>query len=248
MQSMPTEFRGRREASVNPALRGRCEAIRSLLATANADEARTRHKIGQIILEVRDAEHKYGAHAVAELATELKRDQATLYRYGRVAQCWSVAALNTILRRTMAGGETLSWSHLSEIASMKNSTARARVLERAIEEGLSVREVASLVRKSERHDSDQSISPLAKLRRFVSVTESLKERATWDVEIAAVDESAEALELIERAVSAQQELQDACARNLSRLRAAHDRLASKLSKPRRSQAANSLISGYGSAS
>lgn len=98
---------------LNPALRPACDSIRKLLASTTRDETRTRYRIGTIVAGVKKSLHKYGARAVEELASAVGTNVHTLYRCAAVAECWSEAELEALLRRTNTYEQPLSWSHWS---------------------------------------------------------------------------------------------------------------------------------------
>ena len=122
-------------------LRGVCERIRSLLATATAADVDTRYRVGRMLLQVKRAPGSYGAGAVETLARELGRDAATLYRYALVPELWSAREMKLLLARRTPAGEPLSWSHLVELARVESGTLRDQLTEVALRDGLSVRDL-----------------------------------------------------------------------------------------------------------
>jgi hypothetical protein len=105
-----------KESSMNAALRGRCEMIRELLARADLDEIETRYKIGAIVARVRDEKGTYGERAVENLAAELKKSAATLYRYASVADLVPWRELRSIAKMPDCNADTLSWKHCEQLA------------------------------------------------------------------------------------------------------------------------------------
>jgi hypothetical protein len=125
------------DASLNQAFHRKVEAVRRLLARADLDETRTRHKVGVIVARLRDAKGTYGDRAVERVATELKLDASTLYRYATVASLWSERELS---RARNCSGEPLSWSHWVELARVPSGWSTW--LERVVAEAWSARNLA----------------------------------------------------------------------------------------------------------
>lgn len=130
---------------MNPLLRKACESIRELLASAGRSEVRSRHAVGVIVSEVKRTRHKYGARAVAQIATALGTDEQTLYRCAVVAECWTEPQIEALLERTTELGQPLSFSHFVLLASVSSARTRAALFDRAVREALSVRRLALLV-------------------------------------------------------------------------------------------------------
>ena len=123
-------------------LRGVCERIRSLLASATAADVDSRYRVGRLLLQVKRAPGSYGVAAVETLARELGRDAATLYRYALVPQRWSAREMKLLGARLTPSGEPLSWSHLVELARVESEPLRGQLADLALRDGLSVRELA----------------------------------------------------------------------------------------------------------
>ena len=124
--------RGRRSGPAR--LQRQYEVLRALLAKASADEIRTRHRIGEIIVEVQSQTDKYGSRSVDQLADALSCDRTTLYRAAQVARAFD--------RQAIAHWSQLSWSHLVVVSTVDDEAMRAELLDRAMA-GLSVRELES---------------------------------------------------------------------------------------------------------
>lgn len=129
----------------SPVLRPACEAIRTLLASGTRDDARMRHRIGEIIVGIKKARDKYGARAVEEIARAVGTNVHTLYRCAAVAECWSEAQIAALLLRTNAHGQPLSWSQLVLIAGMTSPRRRAELIEQTLRDALTVRQLLVLV-------------------------------------------------------------------------------------------------------
>ena len=199
------------------------EAIRSLLAGATRDEARSRHQIGVLIAGVKRARDKYGARAVEQLAAALGSNVHTLYRCAAVSECWSAPQLEIVLRRTTPQGQPLSWSHLVLLAGITSVGRRAEIMDQALRDGLTVREL--LVVDAAVKAPGSAGGGLVVLHRVVRTSERWSHAAaTMHEELMAELEGAasgagEPAELIERAIAAQEELQGIVQKQLARLRA-----------------------------
>lgn len=121
----------------------RCIEHLRLLLSQPADPM-TRHAIGAAIADIKARPSEYGARAVSTAATALGEDVPTFYRYAGVAERWSVDELGALLARKGSDGRSLTWSHLVVLAAVPSASVRERLLERALAEGLSVRELTVL--------------------------------------------------------------------------------------------------------
>ena len=159
-------------------LRGVCERIRSLLATATAADVDTRYRVGRMLLQVKRAPGSYGAGAVETLARELGRDAATLYRYALVPELWSAREMKLLVARRTPAGEPLSWSHLVELARVESDPLREQLTELALRDGLSVRE---LVRRIEAAGEEAGHTRQPSLRETLVSLTMLAERLAAQV-------------------------------------------------------------------
>jgi CheY-like chemotaxis protein len=124
----------------------RCiERLRRLLS--QAPDSLTRHAIGAAVADLKARPAEYGTGAVATAAAALGEDVPTLYRYAGVAERWSAAELTRILARKGRDGRPLSWSHLVVLAAVPSAATRERLMERALSEMLSVRELTVLAQR-----------------------------------------------------------------------------------------------------
>lgn len=104
-----------------------------------------RYAIGAIIAEVKAKPELYGTSAVTAVAAALGEDTPSLYRHAAVAECWTEAGVRALLARTGGNGRSLTWSHAVLLGNVRSPIARRRLENRALEEGLSVRQLAELV-------------------------------------------------------------------------------------------------------
>ncbi len=121
------------------------DEIRKLMTGATSSEASAKMKIGRKIAAVKSDEKRYGKYGVKLIAKALSCTAANLYSYATVAEAWDNDVFSELLRRTNSKGVPLSFSHFIEIAKARPAK-RPILIERAIEEALSVRMVNRMVR------------------------------------------------------------------------------------------------------
>lgn len=216
-------------AQLSPGLRVVCEAIREALATATRDEVRGRHRAGELIAQVKRVPNKYGSRAIERIAAALGTNIHTLYRCASVAQCWSRRELEDLLARTTVHGEPLSWSHLVVLAGVVSPRRRAELVDRALRDGLAVRDLIALAGASDTRTSD---SGLVALRRVARASERWSQAAAQMhaellEDLDRVEGRRAAPALIERTIYAQEQLVDIVHRQLARLREERDRSGAK---------------------
>jgi DNA-binding response OmpR family regulator len=114
---------------------------------SQAPDSLTRHAIGAAVADLKARTAEYGTGAVATAAEALGEDVPTLYRYAGVAERWSAAELARIVARKGSDGRPLSWSHLVVLAAVPSAATRERLMERALSDPLSVRELTVLVQR-----------------------------------------------------------------------------------------------------
>lgn len=129
------------------ALSGRIEMLRELLRAAPLDGL-ARYRVGRVVAELKAEPEVYGHSAVQVAASALGQDEASLYRHARVAERWSASEFDALLGRRMRDGSRPSWSHLVVLASIDSTSRRDQLLERMLDESLSVRRLEEVVRES----------------------------------------------------------------------------------------------------
>ena len=129
--------------AMNASLLREYKQIRARMRSG-ATTIEVRHAIGRIVAVVRADPERYGKRAVAALATALGRDEATLYRFAQVAARWTTEELAAWIARGRASGHPLSWWHLVKASAIPRKRDREELLERSIDEGLSVRALGRL--------------------------------------------------------------------------------------------------------
>jgi hypothetical protein len=212
------------------------ETVRDLLAGSARDEVRSRHRVGVLIAQVKRAPGTYGTHAVEELARRLNASVPTLYRHSMVAECWSEPALGDLMNRTTPHGQPLSWSHLVLLAGVTSANRRTVLLERALEEGLSVRALSALL-DGPNHVDGAEAGGARVLDRLARTAQRWSQRATeMHHELLAHLERTSSVaphpdELVDRAIAAQEELHGIIRKNLASLKAERDRIRAQDGRP-----------------
>ena len=165
-------------------------------------DVQARYRVGIIIAGIKAGERKYGVRAVEKLADALGRSAASLYRHATVAERWSRAEVNALLRRRNSRGQPLSWSHWVFLASVASTKERARLLDEALTKSLSARELAGLVTQEDAEDSSPKSSRLPTLRTILAETDNVTAR--WRQLAAGVGqgEAQKVDEAIERTIQA----------------------------------------------
>ena len=129
-----------------PALRSEYEKLKKKLAGSEKQDAQVRYEVGRVVAKVRGLRARYGSNAVGQLERALGLDENTLRRYERIASTWTPARFSALMTRTTPYGRPLSWSHLDVLAEVADAKRREVLLDEALREGLSVRQLASRVR------------------------------------------------------------------------------------------------------
>ena len=104
-----------------------------------------RYAIGAIVAEIKAKPEVYGASGVTNVAAALGEDVPSLYRHAAVAECWTELNVRKLLARKGSNGRSLSWSHVVLLGNVGSPVARTRLENRALDDGLSVRQLAELV-------------------------------------------------------------------------------------------------------
>jgi ActR/RegA family two-component response regulator len=130
-------------ARIPSTLDGCIERLRELLPLRL--DPLVRYAMGTIVAEIKANPDKYGNSAVSTAAAALGEDAPSLYRHGTVAERWTEGEVQALLARKGRGERPLSWSHIVLLGTVPSQAERTRLIERVLEEGLSVRELAAIV-------------------------------------------------------------------------------------------------------
>jgi hypothetical protein len=210
---------------MNGPLRRKYETICSCLGATLVNDAGARWKAAAEMKAVRDGQARYGEEAIPKLARALGRDDATLYKYIAVADRWSETDFDRLLRRSTLHGVPLSFSHFIELAGIEPEQRRNGLLERALAEGLGVRELARLARKGARDEpaTGKTTALGASLSELVLRARRMHERLIgWSPILRRLEEAGEEPgldELLESAIDVNKALHTEGALALRRLEA-----------------------------
>lgn len=109
------------------------------------------YDIGEQVAVVTGNERKYGEAAVESLAVFLGRLPQELYQYRQFSNAYTRAEVETLLKRTGIGGKKITFGHLNLLAGLTGTDAlkdRKRYEKAIFEEGLSVRDLETLIKQS----------------------------------------------------------------------------------------------------
>lgn len=124
------------------------------IGKSTLDDVIARCEIGSTIEKVKNTK-TYGKNAVELLAKKLGRSPKTLYKYAEVTKAWGKHELEALLKRKNRHGEPVSWSHLTALRNVE-ADERDRLIELALADGLSVREMTAYREKKENASSSQA--------------------------------------------------------------------------------------------
>jgi hypothetical protein len=119
------------------------EHLRALFA--GRQDVPTRYAIGTTVAAIKSRTHLFGLGAVLALARAVDEDLPTLYRHAAVADQWTPAEMDALVLRRGRDGRTLSWSHIAVLGAVADRAVRARLVTRALDDGLAVRELTEIV-------------------------------------------------------------------------------------------------------
>jgi hypothetical protein len=139
--------KGKSAGEMNPELLKVLEELSKLFAESDTADAQAQYRIGCVVRDVMDAPNKYRKGSVKRLASELGRDEKSLYHRAAVARAWSPEEYKNLLARTNRKGEPLRFYILVAIASVGNRQDREQLIEEALEQCLTVNGVRSRVKQ-----------------------------------------------------------------------------------------------------
>jgi len=112
-----------------------------------------RYSQAKMVKELKDAPDKYGKKVVERLSKDLKRDASVLYADVLVVESWTEEQIKAHAdEAATAQTQPLTWHHYVSVARMTDHGLRDELLNEAMTDGLSTRELA--VRKKQRLRDD----------------------------------------------------------------------------------------------
>ena len=121
--------------------------ISSLLSGAVVAEVRTQHRAGRLV-QLAVARGGHGARIVPRLASRLACSEAKLRRLAQFATCFTCGDIEQVLARTVTVGRVVTCSHLFALLPVASRVRRAKLIERALDERLSVAKFKVLIRRT----------------------------------------------------------------------------------------------------
>ena len=156
--------RGAKENPLEPKIR----EIRHELAKWNKSDVLGRHRIGQIVKQVRAKQKHYGSHAVERIGNALGFGTSWVYECAWVAETWSESELRELLQlRDAVHGQPLTWSHLAIIARLTDRGDRKRYIESALAEGWTVAQLKAQIHETPESEEAQQSGPAPRIRPWV---------------------------------------------------------------------------------
>jgi hypothetical protein len=233
---------------MNPSLKKVFDTMVDKAVTESSRTIMTRYEVGELVTKVTESENKYGEGAVKKLAAGLQipGGESELYKHQNVVAAWSKSELAAMLKLRLKGTKRgITWSHLTQLASVGKPKARKKFTDRVFKSCLTVRELAAAIQQTlgSRTNNPNGArvtpkSPSAGVAVLHKLSSSyLEQQESFDESIFGsdvIDEkvvSSKLVDVLDAAVEEHGKLADATKANLNKLRATADRarrvLASK---------------------
>ena len=122
-------------------------------------EAEYKYHVGKVYAEILDQHGVYGNGDAEVFAKALDCSRTTLDDYGHVASTWSIEQFRELMcRRFASRPQTLSFSHLIEIASDNDEDERNGWIENTLRYGWSVKVLSAKMKPRDDEDSDAEVA------------------------------------------------------------------------------------------
>ena len=164
-------------------LKAQCDQVRKELASIDGDELSHRYRISCIVLGVKNSA-RYGSNRVEFMEEQLGLSKQSLYKYALVAERWSPEKFKALAKRKNRKGLPIPWSHLVEIAAIKDGRTRTGLVDRFFSECLTVEKLRELISESQAPAQERtskvvsSVVAAQHLNRTLDAIE--REVQTWD--------------------------------------------------------------------
>jgi hypothetical protein len=129
---------------MNAELKRKCELIKQLIKKAEHADIRNRHKIAVHLRDVHQGDGQgqpYGNGAIREIADALGWPKSTVHEFVQVAEAWNMEELEGLIEKANACARPLTWGHLCVIATFADMEDRNNLVDDALRNGLSMREL-----------------------------------------------------------------------------------------------------------
>ena len=131
---------------VQAAIDGKIEDVREAYASWNHGNVMSRHAIGKLISEMKTNDGKYGVKAIEKVAKSLDVSASWLYASAEVFEAFTEKELEKWLGYHMGEREQpLCWSHFRIVAALVDKATRDELLERALNESMTVQQLKAVV-------------------------------------------------------------------------------------------------------
>ncbi|WP_394851005.1 hypothetical protein [Pendulispora rubella] len=115
------------------------------------DNIRVRYELGQLVANARyDRRSAKGVTPLDRLSNAMDVHSTALRRCARVCTIFTRDELEDMLRLRRPNGLPVTWSHLELVSEITSRHTRWHLVQRAVNEGLSVRSLAALIRDTRR--------------------------------------------------------------------------------------------------
>jgi hypothetical protein len=130
-------------------IRGIVAHLAYRMAEAICEDLRVRYDVGMLVHNVRyDFPEHVTMQTLAELGKRFRLRPASLRRVARAAEVIGVDEFERYLSTRGPDGFPLSWSHIEELATVRNKAARIRHADAAVTGLLSVRQLRTRIRSA----------------------------------------------------------------------------------------------------
>jgi hypothetical protein len=129
------------QSGLPPALGLVARHIVERLGEAAVMDMRIRYDAGHLAHIIRSDRH-FPPRALVDLSTVLHIDPSRLRRYARVTEAITPGEFDDLMDLRDTVGRTLTWSHIEQLALIRQAHGRRRTAEEIVCHGLSVRQLA----------------------------------------------------------------------------------------------------------
>lgn len=134
-------------ATMNDALRKEFEDIAEETKKQAHRNVQFYHRIGERSRKIHADTQTYGEKAVEKLSVALDTDRGLIYKAIAFATLFDTAELKALMERQTSGGESLSWSHFSQLVHVSDKKQVLELIEVIMEQDLSVRGLRDELRR-----------------------------------------------------------------------------------------------------
>jgi hypothetical protein len=232
-----------KEINKNPDLLKVFNRIRGKYNEITASDVMGRYDIGKEVDRVVNDENKFGSSAVSKMAEALLLNDSDLYKWKDMATTWTAEEIKELATSKTATGNPLTVFHLTTLASLPDTKLRDKLLARCYKEGISARDLATIVtakigtrtnnpngRKIVLRSPSAGTGQMLKLsEKWLNYSEAVDEMVFEPIDKKA-DEFAtsDLAECLQKLLDASVEVRDAADANITKLESARQKVLSAL--------------------